>query len=201
MSDAGPPSLAAIRRGLEASTPELLEPPSNIRDRASVAVVFGGPAEALSLCFIRRAQREDDRWSGHMAFPGGRASPEDASPEAVARRETREEVGLVLTDAQRLGRLSDFNLGPTGATGVLSPFAYYIGEQLPAFALEAAEVAAADWLTLAYLWSRSSKTTAPWVHQGVTMRFPGIAHGEHVIWGLTHRVLTRLAARIEHPLP
>lgn len=136
-----------------------------------------------------------------MAFPGGRASADDPSPEAVARRETAEEVGLELGDAQRLGRLSDFNLGPTGATGVLSPFAFYIGRELPAFRLEASEVAAADWLTLEYLWSPSSKTTAPWVHQGVTMRFPGLAHGEHVIWGLTHRVLTRFAARIDHALP
>ncbi len=38
---------------------------------AAVAMVFAGDESAPALCVIRRAQREGDPWSGHMAFPGG----------------------------------------------------------------------------------------------------------------------------------
>jgi 8-oxo-dGTP pyrophosphatase MutT (NUDIX family) len=47
--------------------------------------------------FIKRAGRTGDRWSGHTALPGGKRDPQDADDLAAAIRETREEVGLDLT--------------------------------------------------------------------------------------------------------
>lgn len=46
--------------------------------------------------FIKRASRVGDRWTGHVAFPGGKRDPEDTDDRAVAIRETSEEVGLDL---------------------------------------------------------------------------------------------------------
>ena len=48
------------------------------------------------ILFIRRAARQGDRWTGHIAFPGGKRDPNDASDCAAAERETLEEVGLDL---------------------------------------------------------------------------------------------------------
>lgn len=47
--------------------------------------------------FIKRAGRAGDRWSGHVALPGGKRDPQDADDLAAAIRETKEEVGLDLT--------------------------------------------------------------------------------------------------------
>jgi len=44
--------------------------------------------------FIKRATREGDRWTGHVALPGGKRDPEDKDDSSVAIRETWEEVGL-----------------------------------------------------------------------------------------------------------
>ena len=48
------------------------------------------------MLLIRRAEREGDPWSGHMAFPGGHIEAGE-SPLEAAIRETEEEVGLSLT--------------------------------------------------------------------------------------------------------
>ena len=52
-----------------------------------------GDAEVL---FIKRAARIGDRWTGHIAFPGGKREPADSSDLATSSRETREEIGLNL---------------------------------------------------------------------------------------------------------
>lgn len=48
------------------------------------------------LLFIKRAARVGDRWTGHVALPGGKRDPEDEDDKATAIRESQEEVGLDL---------------------------------------------------------------------------------------------------------
>lgn len=47
--------------------------------------------------FIKRAAREGDRWTSHIAFPGGRRDPEDEDDCATSIRESKEEVSMDLT--------------------------------------------------------------------------------------------------------
>lgn len=197
------PTLAEIASRVASHQPQRLPEPPSPRQRAAVALVLAGPPQALSACFIRRAQREGDPWSGHMALPGGRGQIEDPTPRAIATRETAEEVGLPLHDDHFLGDLDEMPLRPDRppAPGVLSPFAFYVGRQLPALVPEPAEVAEATWIELSHLWDDSQTTTLPWTHEGRALTFPGIAYGDHVIWGLTLRVLFQFAQVIGRPLP
>jgi len=57
--------------------------------------VKSGDPEVL---FIKRASRQGDRWTGHVALPGGRRDPDDVDDVAAAVRETEEEVGISLTE-------------------------------------------------------------------------------------------------------
>lgn len=52
-----------------------------------------GDTEVL---FIKRAARLGDRWTSHIALPGGKRDPDDFDDHATSSRETREEIGLDL---------------------------------------------------------------------------------------------------------
>lgn len=59
--------------------------------------------------FIKRASREGDRWTGHVALPGGKRDPEDVDDRAAAIREASEEIGFDLTtdDVISVGNLPE----------------------------------------------------------------------------------------------
>jgi 8-oxo-dGTP pyrophosphatase MutT (NUDIX family) len=52
------------------------------------------------ILFIKRAARRGDRWTSHVALPGGKRDPQDASDQAAAEREAWEEVGLQLSPSE-----------------------------------------------------------------------------------------------------
>ena len=56
--------------------------------------------------------------SGQVAFPGGRADPEDASPADTALREAQEEVGLDRAFVEVLGTLPTY---VTGSSFIITP--------------------------------------------------------------------------------
>src|SRR5215813_3812365 len=129
-----PFTIEQIREALSRHQPTLVAREPDHAE-AAVALVLAGTGTDLSLCFIRRAEHPLDPWSGHMALPGGRADPSDPSLRAVAERETFEEVGLVLGDPHWIGPLSEvlIRLGEGGRQMILSPFVYYLGEELAPF--------------------------------------------------------------------
>lgn len=178
--------------------PNRLPDPPGPRARAAVALILAGPADALSLCLIRRASNPLDHWSGHMALPGGRAEDGDDSTIEIAMRESREEVGLRLRPAQRLGDLSEMPVSrdPALEHGVLSSIVFYHGTETVPFAIAPSEVAAAYWIPLRHLWDEANRTSIEYqqrAHAGI--RFQG-----EIIWGLTFRVLESFARVVGKPL-
>ena len=97
------PRLEALSRAL-AARPSPRMPEDESLARASVLLAVR-PTDPLELLLIRRAEKEGDPWSGHMALPGGRHQAGDPDLLSTALRETREEVGLVVPPAAVLGEL------------------------------------------------------------------------------------------------
>jgi 8-oxo-dGTP pyrophosphatase MutT (NUDIX family) len=81
----------------------------------------------LDVFFIRRAQRENDPWSGDVAFPGGMVEPEEGPFEA-AIRETEEEVGVVLRGEHYLGPLEIVEPVRGLPTLCIHPFVFALSE-------------------------------------------------------------------------
>jgi 8-oxo-dGTP pyrophosphatase MutT (NUDIX family) len=168
---------------------------------AAVAMIFADGAAGLEVCFIRRAERAGDPWSGQVALPGGRAHRNDADPHAVAERETWEEIGLPLAPRHRIGGLPmrDVDRNARRAGLVLWPLVYHVdaAERALASARLPQEVASVFWVPLAHLFDIGAVTELEWS----ASTFPGIQFGEHVIWGLTLRVLASFAEVMERRLP
>jgi 8-oxo-dGTP pyrophosphatase MutT (NUDIX family) len=72
------------------------EPPSSSTKLASVAIMLMDDDDPKTL-LIRRAEKDEDPWSGQVAFPGGKRTEGDRSLRETAVREAWEEVGVDLS--------------------------------------------------------------------------------------------------------
>lgn len=180
-----PPDLDRIRHALAGTDDTELQ-----GRHAAVALVLAGATTDLHLCLIHRAEHEADRWSGHMALPGGRVDPGDASARAAAIRETREEVGLRLDRATYLGSLPSVPVSsggrPTGMS--LFPFVFHLGETLEPLTPND-EVADAFWVPLGHLLDSRNAAYRATLRDGVALDHPAVLYNGHYVWGLTYRVL------------
>lgn len=176
------------------------------KGHASVAAVLRTGEDDPNIpeiLIIRRAEREGDPWSGHMAFPGGRYERGDASPRFTAERETREEVGLNLEKAEYLGRLND--MAATGSPMVISGFVYHIDRALTDLTIKPNEVGETFWVSLSELASPESHVRYGYEPAGPDWHFPGIAlaksDNQRVIWGLTYAFLEQILSFTDKELP
>ncbi|KAI5480956.1 NUDIX hydrolase domain containing protein [Pseudohyphozyma bogoriensis] len=112
------------------------------------------PSTTAEILYIKRATRNTDKWSGHIAFPGGRQEPSDEDGRYTAMRETWEEVGLDLAEKSyvSVGQLDDREI--TTSLGkrllmVLSPFVFlHTSPATPIPELQETEVASAHWIAI-----------------------------------------------------
>ncbi|MBX3181068.1 MAG: CoA pyrophosphatase [Polyangiaceae bacterium] len=193
-------SLPQIRAALEARSALPVEPGSE--PQAAVATILrpaSDPSESEVL-LIRRAVHERDPWSGHMAFPGGRRDPGDASLLATAVRETEEELDLKLLErGQVLGQLDSIPAMAKGRPVGLSitPFVFELYET-PRLSPNH-EVAEAIWAPLGPLITGARATTTRYVYPGGALELPAFDVDGRVVWGLTYQMLQRLFELLRAP--
>jgi 8-oxo-dGTP pyrophosphatase MutT (NUDIX family) len=178
-----------IRRSFGEYAPRILS--AEECQKAAVAVVLReGEDRRPQALFIKRAHHPADPWSGHMAFPGGRIDLADATIRSAAERETLEEVGLSLAEAERLGRLDDLEGlkgGGRSAGIVISAFVYH--HRSPGPLRVNHEVEEAFWVSLSALSDPARRVEYTHPLLGAET-YPGILVGDpdrHVVWGLTYR--------------
>ncbi len=162
-------------------------PDASLLKAASVLVpIVTRPAE-LTVLFTRRTAHLRDH-SGQVSFPGGRAEARDASPEATALRETREEIGLAPEHIELLGRLADYHT----RTGFrVSPV---VGLVTPPFALspDAFEVEEVFEVPLSFLLDPAHHQRHAREFQGRVVHYYAIPYRSYYIWGATAGMLVNL---------
>lgn len=164
--------------------------------RAAVALLLREAAAGVELLLIRRAERAGDPWSGHVALPGGREQAGDAGPVATAARETREEVGIAPTAL--LGALEPVWPRSHRAPRILvRPYVFAVpgtAEPEPNH-----EVDTAFWIPLRELREPGAVTEHLLELEELgRVSFPAFGWGGHVVWGITHRILSDFLERAAH---
>ncbi len=180
-------TLATVRRALRDHRPQVADAP-DARPAAVALVLLEGP-QGLEILLIRRAERADDPWSGQMALPGGRYDVGDGDLFATAVRETREETGVELSGAERLGVLDD--LYPRTSTlppVVVRPFVFGLAQRTALVPSD--EVQRAFWLPLRRLSEPGVRREVTLTLRGAVRTFPAYLVDDDLIWGMTERILT-----------
>jgi 8-oxo-dGTP pyrophosphatase MutT (NUDIX family) len=169
-----------------------------VRKRSAVAMILKVIAGELHIVMIKRAEREGDPWSGHMAFPGGRMDPDDPNGYAVAVRETEEEIGLCLGQQDPcIGRLSDITARPRlGGLGmIVTPYVFRLDRAVrftPNY-----EVAEVVWVPLEFLLDTDNRQEMVWQRKGVGISMPCYFYEGRRIWGLSLLMLDELMDLVE----
>lgn len=184
-----------IKYALESRPVRIVEPGE--RARSAVAVILIQDNDGPDVLFIERAKNEKDFWSGQVGFPGGRCEKSDSNTRQTAERETMEEVGLDLSTAGYLGRLSD--IAPGGLSMVVSCFVYVLDE-LPLLHLDQSEIARVFRFPLREIANPARRSRMEIIFRKRLKRFPALCLGDDsglLLWGISYRLIRNLCKVLE----
>ena len=153
---------------------------------AVLVPIVAHPAE-LTVLFTQRTSQLRSH-SGQVSFPGGRAEPEDASPELTALREAEEEIGLPAECVEIVARLPDYltrtGFRVTPVVGLLTPPL----ELAP----DRREVEEVFEVPLAFLLDARNHLRETRELRGETVGYYVMQYGKRRIWGATAGMLVNL---------
>ncbi|MGH8766249.1 MAG: CoA pyrophosphatase [Burkholderiales bacterium] len=177
-----PPPAASIY-GDEGPRPD----PATLRPAAVLVPVVDRQPGPTVLLTQRAAHLKEH--SGQVSFPGGRVQADDASPDATAMREAREEIGLDAARVELLGRMPEY-LTRTGFR--ITPV---VGIVTPPFDLhaDANEVEEIFEVPLAFLLDAHNHQRQSREWQGELRWFFAMPYEGHYIWGATAGMIVNLS--------
>jgi len=157
---------------------------SSHESSAAVVLILLPSNNGIEILFVKRKDDPNDPWSGQVALPGGRWNPSDNSILETAIRETFEEVGILL-DAKSmvLGALPDVRSFRDPAM-LVTPFVALLEERQPVKL--SPELSSYFWAPIKDLREAEVEVS---LRDGETKAVKAYVYGEHVIWGLTARIL------------
>jgi len=133
--------------------------------------------------------------AGQISFPGGKVEPEDDGPVAAALREAFEEVRLVPQSVRIVGGLDPVR-SPAGF--VVQPVVGIVGGDngLAGLIADPGEVDLIFTLPLSHIVNPNKFRLVPRETNGRRNDYWIVEHDDHLIWGLSARVLNDLHRRI-----
>lgn len=160
---------------------------------AILAPVFRDADDVLRTLLVVRS--DHGRHGNQLGFPGGKPEPGDTDLLATALREAEEEVGLSPTGVEILAELAPLDTVQTGFR------VYGFVGTVPSdtvWRLDASEIVGVLTPAISMLADPAERTTLRFRsnHHPDGLMVEGIELGGHVLWGMTLRLLDRIAPRL-----
>lgn len=190
--------LAGINPGERKICPPLPGLQPDKPEPAAVLIPLVRDQGEWKLLFIKRTRQPEDRHSGQIAFPGGRADRTDQTLLDTALREAAEEIGANPDEIEILGQSCSIT---TITNYRISPFVGILPWPYP-LKLSPQEVQKAFLIPLAWLNDpehRQQKTWQSRSHPGLDL--PVIFFEEfegEILWGATAQIVVDFLGIIQH---
>ena len=161
----------------------------NEKQPAAVLIPLLLDQEDWKFLFIKRTHHQNDRHSGQVAFPGGRADRGDPALLYTALREAEEEIGLNPDDVEILGQscpittVTDYEVTPF--VGIL-PWPYPL--KLSSIEVEKTILIPIDWLTDPKNHQVKFWKPNPSAAEGIPVIFFKEYLGD-ILWGVTAQIV------------
>ena len=153
-------------------------------NKAAVVVLYTIGRDAPEILFVVRKVSENDKWSGHVAFPGGKWEPIDRDLIDTARRELLEETGINLDiDVEVVTLLRETSPSNMPELKVI-PFLARVSSK-PSIKLSE-ELSAYFWASVKELERVQALIVLPDSSRKSVLAF---RKDEWIIWGMTARIL------------
>lgn len=160
-------------------------------NKAAVIVLYVLGRDAPEILFVVRKMSESDRWSGQVAFPGGKWEPIDRDLIDTARRELLEETGIDLdNDVEVLTILKETSPSNMPELKVI-PFLVKASSK-PSVKLSD-ELSSYFWASIRELEKIETTIKLP---DGSSRNILGFRKNGWIIWGMTARILEDALPRI-----
>lgn len=176
--------LEAIRRAMAAHDPTSIAPEGR-PPAAVLLLIYELNGEPHTVFTLRTDLVETHK--GQISFPGGAADPDDDDLRLTALRETHEELGVRPEDVEVIGHLDDW----VSITGFLvRPYVGFVRRPGPyPFQPNEHEVAEVIEVPLSHLMDDRNVTEEVRQYDGRDVQMYSFVFNNHVIWGLTARIL------------
>jgi len=153
-------------------------------NKAAVIVLYAIGQDAPEILFVVRKVSENDKWSGQVAFPGGKWEPIDRDLIDTARRELLEETGIKLdSDVEVVGLLRETSPSNMPELKVI-PFLVRASSK-PSIRLSE-ELSTYFWASIRDLERVEALIVLP---DSSRRNVLGFRKDEWIIWGMTARIL------------
>ena len=159
---------------------------------SAVLVMICEKGEGHGIWFIKRTEYSDDAFSGHVAFPGGKKKQSDAALVNTALREAGEELGFDAPKKVEILGEMDFvrPYTPSVRQYAVKPFVAIIDggvEFSPNY-----EVSDFFCVPVSHLLNPRNRDVRERKRDGKVIDDHVFAYRNHIIWGLTGRILEEL---------
>lgn len=119
-------------------TSDFLASGASYRESAVAIVLFPINFEEGLGVLVTQRQQYEGKHSGQLSFPGGKREGSDPDLLYTAIRECQEEIGLILTENEMVGKLSKVYIPVSGF--LIDPYVFFLNDLPDTFELNEREV-------------------------------------------------------------